>query len=86
MPRGCDYAVHVEVYDPRTTRKRYFIVEFNSDCEVLRIKERPGNGKPVSWWVASSHALGTGDTLPKRVISAARQKLAAEERAANAAP
>lgn len=92
MPRGCDHAVHVEVYDPRTTRKRYFIVEFNSDCEVLRIKERKPKEKPqlgvyyAAWWVASSHALGTGDTLPKRVISAARQKLAAEERAANATP
>lgn len=65
---------------------RTFIVEFESADKVLRIKERMTyelfSIEKVylrSYWVASSHSLGKGDTLPKRVIEAARAKL-------NAAP
>lgn len=79
MARGCDHAVRVHVDD------RHFIVEFNADGEVLRIKERRLYAKgtlyeawcQASYWVASSHSLGTRDTRPKRIIAAAREKHAA---------
>lgn len=104
MPRGCDHAVHVKLKVERpvvpsletlTVRQhveRHFIVEFNADGDVLRIKERKKKEPPqigvydASWWVAGSHPLGTGDTLPKRVIAAALAKLDAEERSARATP
>lgn len=75
MLPGCDHSVHVRL------ENRHFIVEYNADGEVLRIKERkPKTYAPrgvsigvydVSWWVPSSHPLGIGNTLPKRVIAAA---------------
>jgi hypothetical protein len=86
MPRGCDYSVHVRL------EQRHFIVEYDSDGKVLRIKERKPNGPPsgtssdVSWWVATSHPLGNGNTLPKRVIAAALAKQQAEHRADLATP
>jgi hypothetical protein len=90
MPRGCDHSVHVHL------ENRRFIVEYNEVGDVLRIKERkpvpyaPPNSKPnvcdVSWWVATSHPLGIGMTLPKRVILAAEMKKAAEDKAYDAAP
>ena len=70
MPRGCDHAVRVRFED------RHFIVEYGADGNVLRIKER----KPCpwkrgdydhSWWTATCHPLGNGNTLPKRIIAAA---------------
>lgn len=78
MPPGCDHAVNVRLND------RSFIVEFNEVGEILRIKERKQlfNHGPemsyynVSYWVPSSHPLGTGNTLPKRIIAAARAKMA----------
>lgn len=72
---------------------RYFIVDFNADGDALRIKERKtrtmfgvDNVYDFSWWSASSHPLGSGNTLPKRVIEAAHKKTAAEDRSANAVP
>ena len=83
MPRGCDHDVHVRIVHKE--RARHFIVEFNADGEVLRIKERRMKdyapmGVPIgeynaTYWVATSHVLGTGNTLPKRIIAAARAKL-----------
>ena len=90
MPRGCDHAVHVQI--EVRGRLRHFIVEFNADGDVLRIKERKPKEHPclgvydASWWVATSHVLGTGNTLPKRVIAAARAKMAGEDRALNDTP
>lgn len=86
MPRGCDYAVHVQL------EGRYFIAEFDADGNALRIKERKQKQLPTigvydaSWWVASSHALGTKNTLPKRIIAAAHVKTIAEHESANATP
>lgn len=88
MRHGCDFSVHVQL------ERRHFIVEFDEDSEVLRIKERknydygPGMSGVynASYWVASSHVLGTGNTMPKRIIAAARNKLIAEERSEDAAP
>lgn len=90
MPRGCDHDTHVRLSG------RYFIVEYNADGNVLRIKERKAKSYAprgvsigvfdASWWVATSHPLGTGDTLPKRVIAAAHAKRTAEDISANATP
>lgn len=73
MRHGCARAVHVQLED------RHFIVEYNSDDDVLRIKERnhgPGLSGTynASYWVASSHVLGSGDTLPKRILRIAKEK------------
>lgn len=98
MPRGCDHVVHVhlDVVRKGTVTIRHFVVEFNEDGEALRIKERkPKTYTPrgvsigvcdVSWWVRTSHPLGSGDTLPKRVIEAARAKMVSEDAARNATP
>lgn len=74
MPRGCASAVHVHL------KGRHFIVEYDAAGEVLRIKERKQKSEPyligvydASWWTASSHPLGSGDTLPKRIIVAAAE-------------
>jgi hypothetical protein len=102
MPRGCDHAVHVhiDVVNPEHKARgrapkagnRHFIVEFDADGEVLRIKERkkydhgPNAGSGVynhPWWKAGTHPLGV---LPRRVIAAARLKLSEEHRSANATP
>jgi hypothetical protein len=101
---GCDYSVRIELRVgehsgvgagmPPRTGLRKFIVEYDADGEVLRIKEirqlPPLYGVArvyhASYWKASTHALGNGDTLPKRIIAAARAKLDAEERSINATP
>lgn len=86
MPRGCDHSVHVHL------ENRHFIVEYNEIGGVLRIKERKPKLPPMigvydaSWWVPSSHPLGIGDTLPKRIVAAAEAKRAAEDKAYDAAP
>lgn len=95
MPRGCDHSVHVrlEITDEVTRGAgkqprrgpRHFIVEYDADGEVLRIKERKTYGAGEPWerlydgpyWKAGTHSLGNGDTLPKRVIAAAKAKHAA---------
>lgn len=75
MRPGCAVSVHIQM------GHRYFVVEFDANDEVLRIKERKAKEHPqlgvynASWWVASSHPLGTGNTLPKRIIQAARANL-----------
>lgn len=90
-PRGhrrCDYAVHVRL------ENRHFIVEYGADGDVQRIKERktcfPGEHweciADKSWWVPTSHPLGTGNTMPKRVIAATLAKTTAEDLAHNATP
>jgi hypothetical protein len=101
MPRGCDYSVRIDVdvsempglagRQPRTGLRK-FIVEFDSDGEVLRIKEVKQLQPPsigiyhAQFWKAGTHALGNGDTLPKRVIAAAAAKMAAEDGNADATP
>lgn len=101
MPRGCDHSVWVDIDVTRSATAghkpragiRKFIVEFDADGLVIRIKERktygtyPLNGVyNAPYWKAGTHALGNGDTLPKRIIAAAYAKLRAEHRAADATP
>ena len=85
MPRGCDYSVHVRIQVVNPEKKargrqpraglRHFIVEFDADGEVLRIKERKQMLPPQSgvynhpWWKAGTHPLGV---LPRQIIAAAR--------------
>lgn len=88
MRHGCDHAIHVRFDD------RHFIVEYDEDGNVLRIKERkqydhgPGISGTynASYWVASSHVLGSGNTMPKRILAAATAKRAAEDRNSDATP
>lgn len=83
---GCAYKTIVKL------ENRTFIVEYDDDGNVLRIKERKNKQPPMigvyeaSWWTAKSHVLGAGLTMPKRVIEMARQKMAAEDVAHNATP
>jgi hypothetical protein len=59
---------------------RKFIVDFDENGEPLRIKERKTYeaGRPwerlynASYWDAKHHSLGGPDTLPVRIIAAAR--------------
>lgn len=60
---------------------RRFYVEFVNN-EAVRINERKtykffGVEQVYmrTYWVASSHSLGKGNTIPKRVIEAAKAKL-----------
>lgn len=83
----CDHSVRV------TVDERKFVVEFGPDGDVLRIKERMtlvtfgvDHAYLTSYWVASSHSLGKKNTMPKRIIAAAREKMAAEDRASAATP
>ncbi len=85
-PRGsrvCHHSVRVEL------EQRTFIVEYDTPGHVARIKQikkSPRSEWEVSWWTANSHPLGTGDTLPKRVIAAALAKTTAQDRNADATP
>jgi hypothetical protein len=58
---------------------RTFTVVFDSAGTAIRICERKKYGTPpidgwynAVYWSAKHHALGKGDTLPKRIIEAAR--------------
>lgn len=83
-------------YDHKITVKlegRTFIVHYDADGNVLRINERKTyilfkvpKVFDVSYWSAKSHVLGTKLTMPKRIIEAARQKMAAEDRSIDATP
>lgn len=82
-----DHKTHVEIDG------RKFVVHYDSDGEVLRIYERKTykhfgveRVAESSYWFAKSHVLGSGLTMPKRIIEKARQKMAAEDRAHNATP
>jgi hypothetical protein len=83
-----DYAVHVHLWE------RHFVVEYDADGVVLRIKERkiyqPGTYMArvydASWWSAKSHVLGSGNTMPKQVIAAAEAKTRREDASRNATP
>jgi hypothetical protein len=62
--------------------EREFIVHYGDDGNVLRIYERKTYvhyGVRKTWnacyWFAKSHVLGSGNTMPKRVIAAARYKM-----------
>lgn len=85
---SCDYFVRVFI------DYRSFQVEFNADGEVSRIKQRktlpPLYGVArvynASYWVAKSHVLGNGDTMPRRIIAATHAKLKAEHEADIATP
>lgn len=82
-PRKADHVTHVHLEDAKRGKDRHFIVEYDTDGAVLCIKERKQKEKPqvgvydTSYWVARSHPLGTGDTMPKRIIAAALAKHAA---------
>lgn len=63
-----------------TVDGRKFIVDFNEAGEPVRIKERKthGTGKPweclynAPYWNAKHHKLGGPDTLPMRILAAAK--------------
>lgn len=102
MPRGCDHSVHVHLEvkksvcmqgQPPRTGVRHFIVEYDADGIVLRIKERKefdygftSGVYNAPYWKSGTHALGIGNTLPKRIIAAAEAKMAAENKAYDATP
>lgn len=107
MPRGCDHAIRVTISVPygrvvrddagtsvfkQRNEERTFIVEYDADGEVLRIKEIRELAKPqvgiahVSWWKAGTHPLGSGNTLPKRVLAAAMAKKWNADKATDATP
>jgi len=82
-------------YDHRVTvqpDKRVFVVEFDSDGEPLRIKERKNKKPPMAGvydtqiWSAKSNGRGGSHTLPERIINLARQKLRREHEADIATP
>lgn len=95
---SCDYAVRVTMdVTPsggrgkrRRTGPRSFIVEYNADGEVLRIKEiRKLEGPYVvgvyhqPYFRAGTHALRG---LPVEIIAAANAKIRAEQLGADATP
>lgn len=76
-----------------TIEGRSFAVHYNADGEVLRINERKSYTQfgvlkdyETSYWSARSHVLGSGLTMPKRIIEKARQKMTSEDRAHDATP
>jgi hypothetical protein len=98
MPHGCDYSVRVEINveeRPSATGKhprtglRKFIVEYDADGQVLRIKEiKPLPAPSIGiyhqpYWKGGTHPLGV---LPRQIIAAAAAKKAAEDRAHDATP
>ncbi len=70
---------------------RKFVVEYDSDGDPLRIKERKSKPLPalgvyeVSYWVASSHALRAW-TRPDRILNAAGLRKPLKDREPDATP
>jgi hypothetical protein len=74
--RACDFVVHVKIDD------RKFVVEFDSDGEVIRIKERKAKLPPmlgiydVSYWESANHPMPKSAwSIPQRCVAAARKRL-----------
>lgn len=75
MSRKCSHRVHVKL------DSRRFIVDYDAEGSVLRIKERKRLESPsigwydVVYWSPTSHRPGAGTTIPNRVMAAARGKI-----------
>lgn len=94
-PISANHKIRVDVDVPVTRKRtrhkgvRKFIVEYDADGNVLRvkeIKETAAATRHQNYWKAGTHPLGNGDTLIKRILAAAAAKRTAEDRSIDATP